>query len=190
MKKWLALMIAAVMLLSCSVAFAESDDIEREGPFTGSVTLKHDTIGFDVTMVVPEGYDMYKYSVEDAMYLIIDNDIQDAPNFVISVAYSEAYADTTMNKFDDEERLALLDEMDDDFMEPQLNDLTTEHGTEVYIINEVYPESESYYAYGFTVYKGYFVQVYLSKPNFAKLEQTDLDMVIKILSDMWFVDAE
>lgn len=184
MKKWIALLMAAAMIWTSFAAIAQ------EAPTDGRVTLDEATPMFDVTMTIPEGYTLTKDSIEDVLLLSIDCPAEDEPNFTIAIAYSEEYDKRTYNELSDAEKQELLDVMDDDYMQPQVFSLTTDYGTEVCFINEVYPDNESFYATAFTIYKGYFVHLYIMKPAFAELEQSDLDLAIKILSDMWFVDVQ
>lgn len=183
MKKFLAMMLAAMLLLSCSAALAETTVEEK-------VTIESsDYAPFDVTMVIPDEYTKQEYRSDGLLAITVLSDDDDTPDFIIIIAPSEAYEGITLNELSDEEKKELLDTMVEGFNEPEINDLVTEHGTQVYLINEVSPESEgAYYADGFTIYKGYFITVSLYKPNFTQLTQENLDLAIKLLSDMWFVD--
>lgn len=200
MKKWIALLMAVAMLLSFTSALGEEVVVDEEvitedeilvgEPVTGEVTVEAPNIDFGVTMIVPEGYEMVQYTAPSSMYLVIESEAKDTPDLLISIAYSEENDGVTLNDMSDEDKQILLDIMDDDFAQAEINDLVTEHGTQVYMLNEVSPDAESFYAVGFTLYKGYFVQINEFKPNFTKLEQADLDLAIKVLSDLWFVEKK
>ena len=182
MKKTFALLLALTVLCGC-VALAEE-----------TVTLQQ-TLDFDVTAVVPEGYTMQEDKLNDTIYLYFKPDEETKTEFVISLAHSdvEGYADKTLNELTPEDKQSLLDMMDDDFASPEIHDMTTEHGTQVYLINEGAAKDDDAdvsYAIGFSLYKGYFVQIYVQNNDYDLLTQDDLDLAIKILSDIWFVDAK
>ena len=175
MKKYMLLLLA-LALLFCAAASAETAVVEGAAK------------EFEVTLVVPEGYAKTESKTGNVNYIYLETESADAPDYTITIAYSEAYAGLTLNELSDADKQLLLETMDDDFVEPDVTSLTTEHGTEVYMLNEAAKDSASSFASGFSVYKGYFVQIYAAKPNYQRIEQADIDLAIKILSDMWFVD--
>lgn len=179
MKKTLAMLLALTMLFG-SAALAEQ-----------TVELQQ-TLKFDVTAVVPEGYTMQEEKLDGTIYLTFAPDEAGKTEFVISIAHSEeeGYADKTLNELADEDKQALLDMMDEDFASPEIHDLTTENGTQVYLINEAAAaedDADVSYAIGFSLYQGYFVQIYVQRDDYDVLTQADLDLAMKILSDIWFV---
>lgn len=182
MKKILAMILALTML--CGTAALAEKTVELQ-----------QTLDFDVTAVVPAGYQMQEDKADNAIYLYFTPEEAGKTEFVISMAHTdvEGYAGKTLNDLTEEDKKALLDMMDDDFNAPEIHDLTTEHGTEVFLINETaVPDDDAdvSFAIGFSLYEGYFVQIYVKKDDFDKLNQDDLDLAMKILSDIWFVEAK
>lgn len=180
MKKIIALLLAMAMLSSMTFAMAEE-----------KVEVAQATPEFDVTAVVPEGYRMQEERIDGNVYLTFIPEDDAAAVYQVSIAHSEEYDGRTLNDFTDDEKKALLESMDDDFMSPDTTAVTTESGTEVYLINESAANTDDddlAFANGFTIYKGYFFQIVVVRDGFDILSQADLDLGIKILSDIWFVE--
>lgn len=180
MKKIISLLLAVTMLLGMSFAMAEE-----------KVEIEQATPDFSVTAVVPEGYQMQEDHQDGTVLLDFTCDKEGTANYIISIAYSEEYDGRTLNDFTDEERKTLLANMDDDFMAADIKSYKTESGTELYLINETAATSDdenTSFAVGFTIYKGYFFQIFAVRDDFDVLTQADLDLAVKILSDIWFVE--
>ncbi|MDD3336033.1 MAG: hypothetical protein PHI98_11025 [Eubacteriales bacterium] len=183
MKKIFALLLALAMMLGMTTAMATES--------TDEVALQQLQADFDVTCVVPDGYTMQEHRFDDTIYVYFAPDEEDKTEFVASIAYSEAYDGITLNDMSEEDKKQLLDTMDDDFNVPEIHDLTTENGTQVYIVNETGAENDDAdcsFASGFTIYKGYFIQIFVTRGDYDKLTQDDIDLAMKILSDMWPVE--
>ena len=183
MKKLFALLLALTMLCG-AVALAEE-----------TVELQQ-TADFDVTAVIPEGYKMQEDKLDNTVYLYFSGDGDDTKTeFVISMSHSdvEGYADKTLNDLPEEDKKARVEMMSTDFASPEVHDLTTEHGTQVYLINEAAAKDDDAdvsYAIGFSLYQGYFVQIYVQHEDYDVLTQDDLDLAMSILSGIWFVDGK
>lgn len=176
MKKMMALLLALTMLFGATAAMAEE------------VTVAQATAEYDVTLTLPEGYTMQEDRDNNMIALSIDPANETDASYYICIAPSEEYAGLTLNELSDDEKTLLQDMYDEDFAKPEAHSLTTEHGTEVYLFNETAEDAENSFAEGFTIYKGYFINIYAYRLDGAKLEQADLDTAMKILSDMWFVE--
>lgn len=180
MKKMLALLVAAMMLFGATTAMAEA--------LAEEVQIQGATIDFDVTVVVPDGYTMEQTRTNDTVLLILQPESDGGTYYVLTVAYSDEYDGRTLNELSDDEKKLLLDVMDEDFAQAEVHDLTTDHGTEVYLLTEASPEAEAFFGAGFSIYKGYFVQIYTVRSDEQALTQDDIDLAMKILSEVWFVE--
>ena len=180
MKKNFAFLLAFLMIFSAVSAMAQTADEKIE--------LPQATPDFDITVTLPEGYQMQEDYQNDAIYLLITPESEKGTSFDISLSHSEAYEGQTLNEMSESDKKELLDWMDEDFAQPEVHSLVTESGTEVYLFNESAPDADSSYAEGFTVYKGYFVTIYVVRDDEEHLQQADLDLAMKILSDLWFVE--
>lgn len=182
MKKIFALLMAMLMLAGFTCAVAEEE----------ATTIQNATPEFDVTTVVPEGYQLEETRYESTVYLLFTTQTEGKPDYIVSIAHSEEYDGLTLNELSDEEKEALLVQMSEDFAAPEVHDLVTESGTQVYLINETVAEgdddADASYATGFTIYKGYFFQIAAIKDDFDVLSQEEIDLAMKILSDIWFVE--
>ncbi|MEG0742705.1 MAG: hypothetical protein RSC91_06290 [Clostridia bacterium] len=174
MKKILALVLSTMLLLSASFAMAQSVDVEQA------------TDTFNVTMVIPEGYTMQEERQSDTLCINVIPEDKAAPEYRITIAYGEEYDGRTLSELTEEEQNALIGSVDDDFQNRKLSSYTTGGGTLVYVMDE--NDSESDYATAFTLYKGYFIQMYVATPTFATLSEANIQMAIDLLTGMQFVD--
>ncbi len=174
MKKGFALFLAAAMLLSACCAVAETVQVYRA------------TDDFDVTMVIPEGYGMKEERVNSTLMIDVTSEDETLPMYLLTIAFSEEYEGRTLSELTEDEQDELINMMDDEYHHPVVSSQTTKEGTMVFVLDE--NDSESDYATAFTVYKGYFIQVYIAKPSFDTLSEADVEMAINLLGDMHFVE--
>lgn len=183
MKKIIALLMAMMMLCSFTCAIAEKED---------QTLVENATPEFDVTTVVPEGYELEQVRYEGTVFLSYTNDAPGTANYVISIAHSEEYDGISLNDMSDEDKQALAAVMTEDFAAPEVYDMVTESGTQVYLINETIAEGDDdadvSFAIGFTIYKGYFFTLSAYTEEFDVLTREQLELAVKILSDIWFVE--
>lgn len=194
MKKFLALLLAAVMLLS-AVAFAEEiEEVEGIEEVTDYVTTdlsEDEIVSFDILMdALPEGYEMIKRPVDGALYVFFGSDESDIAYYV-SVAPDEMFDNYTLVIADmsAEEYAAAMDRLSaaDDFVNPQFSFAKTSHGTDVIIINEADDNSDDEVEL-ISIYEGYIVTMSILKSE--PITEEDIAVALQLLSDMWFVPAE
>lgn len=176
MKKILAALLCALLLTG--VALAEE---------TASVTAAE---GFDISVVVPEGYTFSENYFHDKLYAELDPTDAARATMTFSVGYSAEYDGVTLNELSEEEVNALIAVCVEDFAYPTWAVSETEKGTKIIVIDENSDVDE--YAEIFTIYKGYFVQVLIEpgETQDGQLTDDDLALAVKFLSDMEFVVAE
>ena len=107
---------------------------------------------------------------------------------VLSLGYSEEYADRSINDLSDEELDSLIAVSVSDFANPTYTLSETAEGTKLIIIDENSGHDE--YAEIFTVYQGYFIGLLLEPAGDVQVSQEELDLAVQFLSDMQFVHTE
>lgn len=106
--------------------------------------------------------------------------------FFISVAPFDEYPDYTLNnELTDEQMDEMIEALTEEYYEPSVELRETDYGTTVVVIDE--NEAESDYADLLTIWHGYFVGVSLLKQD--EITPADLDMGMKLMSNLWVVDA-
>ena len=192
MKKLIALLLAAVMML-CSVSFAEetAETIEAQ-PVTEEIDLPDveddEILNFNITMdKLPEGYVINTYPVDGAVYATFVNENSPVVYFV-SVAHSEEFFGYTLNvaELTEEQKANVAEVFSLDFYNPDISFVKTAHGTDVIMIDE---NNYSYDCVEYvTVYDGYIITLDALR-NEGKLSEEELATALQLLSDMWVVPA-
>lgn len=142
MKKFFAVLLAVLML----PVFALAEEAQ-------SVTVKvNDTLSIAVN--VPDGYAFDQTWYGDVLYAQIKPEEEGKLLMVLSLGYSEEYADRSINDLSDEELDSLIAVSVSDFANPTYTLSETAEGTKLIIIDENSGHDE--YAEIFTVYQGLF----------------------------------
>ena len=174
MKKLIALLLAALMMMSC-VALADTTNVAMD--LDESIT---------VTMVLPEGY-TYAANVGDdgilSMQIIKD---EDSLNAAIAVAADGDYDETErLNDLTDAQKAEFaamfIEDMDED--EPW-SIKTTGYGSEVIVIEEA--EGEYDLAILVSMYHGYDIVMYVGYQDGRMLTDDDIALAMQFLTDMQF----
>ena len=176
MKKFFAVLLAVLML----PVFALAEEAQ-------SVTVKvNDTLSIEV--VIPDGYSLDQEWYGDMFYGQMNPDEEGKLLMVLSMGYSEEYADRSINDLSDEELETLISVSMSDFANPTYTLSETAEGTKLIIVDENSEHDE--YAEVFTVYQGYFIGLLLEPAGDVQVSQEELDMAVQFLSDMQFVHTE
>lgn len=176
MKKFFAVLLAVLML----PVFALAEEAQ-------SVTVKvNDTLSIEV--VIPDGYSLDQEWYGDVFYVQMNPDEEGKLLMVLSLGYSEEYADRSINDLSDEELETLISVSMSDFANPTYTLSETAEGTKLIIVDENSEHDE--YAEVFTVYQGYFIGLLLEPAGDVQVSQEELDMAVQFLSDMQFVHTE
>ncbi|MBO2516415.1 MAG: hypothetical protein CW338_03945 [Clostridiales bacterium] len=190
MKKFFALLLAAVMLLSAA-AFAEEDEVIEVTDYVATELGEEDILSFTILMdALPEGYEMVTYPVDGALYagfMCEGNPVE----YLVSVAHDElldnytlVIADLSVEAYTN--AIAYLG-VADEFVNPEFSFTKTSHGTDVIIVNENGASTDSVEL--ISVYEGYVITMIVMKYE-GEVTQEDVDIALQLLSDMWFVPAE
>lgn len=191
MKKFFAVLLAAVMLLSMTAFAEEIEEVEGIIEVTDSVegTLDEDQlVNFDIMMdKLPEGYEMIKVPVDGSLYAFFGNDNADIVYYV-SVAPDEMFAGYTMvladlNAEEYANAIAYIGAADD-FVNPEFSFAKTAYGTDVIIVNEADDDSDDEVEL-ISIYEGYIITMSIVKND--SITDEDIAAALQLLSDMWIV---
>lgn len=176
MKK-LGCLLFAALLLFAGCAAAED---------TVSVAI-HD--GLQFTFVVPDGYTFAEEWYGGILYADFEPQQDSGASMILSVGFSEEYANRSIGDLSDEELSALTEVTVADFSAPTLTVEETAHGTKLLVADENSQYDE--YAEITTVYEGYFITMLVQPQNAeTQLTQEQLQTAIGVISDMAFVHNE
>ena len=191
MKKFFAVLLAAVMLLSMTAIAEEIEEVEGIIEVTDSVegTLDEDQlVNFDIMMdKLPEGYEMIKVPVDGSLYAFFGNDNADIVYYV-SVAPDEMFDGYTMvladlNAEEYANAIAYIGAADD-FVNPEFSFAKTAYGTDVIIVNEADDDSDDEVEL-ISIYEGYIITMSIVKND--SITDEDIAAALQLLSDMWIV---
>lgn len=197
MKKFLALLLAAMMLFGTVSAFAEGEDAEVVGDveavtdYVGTELEADELLDFNIAMdAIPEGYTMETFALDGDLYAIFSNEEdENAISYVASIAFSEMFDGYTFSKDAmSEEELANMVAMlieDSDLTNPAYSFVQTSHGTDAIMIDDNDGATDTVEL--ITIYQGYFISIVLVKNG--TLTEDDCAAGLKLLSDMWIVPA-
>ena len=176
MKKFAALLLAALMMLFAFAAVAEE----------ASVAVNDD---LSLSFVVPEGYAFSENWYSDVLYADFVPETEDGATMILSVGFSDEYADRSIGDLSDEEFETLVELTREDFNNPTVSTMETAHGTKLIVADENSEYDE--YAEITTVYQGYFISVMIQPAQEGvQLTEAQLQTAIDVLSNMEFVHAD
>ena len=187
MKKCLAMLLAALMLLGCGLAVAEEQN---------EANMNEDAvqINFAIEMDhLPEGY---TYNTEESggslfavFYKENENHEADktAATVYVSVAYADGFSGVTLNAdVTDEQMLEIEETLAADYNSPSIEIRETSYGTRMICITE--NDAQTDYADMITIWNGYFITVGIQKTE--KIVDEDMELALQIVSDLWVVDKQ
>lgn len=186
MKKWIALLLSIVLLVSCTAALAEGNAKKT----LGTISING---AFSLQCALPDGYRVVpRYVSNDQVIASVVSDDNTKPEMFLSVAFDELYSDVErMNDLDDE-AMAVI-EQSFYSVDPTI-DISydeTAYGTRLLIAKQV---TESYnYVDFLSVYKGYFVEFVVTAGQGAEektLTDEQIQMCINFLSELDFVPVQ
>ncbi len=175
MKKLFAVLLVVLLV----PAFALAQEVEP------TIIKVNDTL--DISVVLPDGYAMTETWYGDVLYAQMDPQSEDQPLMVLSLGYSEEYADRSIGDLSEEEMDALIAISITDFANPTYDIDETSEGTKLIVVDENSEYDE--YAEIYTVYQGYFIGMLVESVGGEQLTEDNLNIAIQFLSDMQFVHA-
>ena len=212
MKKFIALLLAAMMLFSVT-AFADNDTpaevaeevmeenieaITGEDSIVESLIVTEDDddlieagvaagTPISITVDVPEGYTM-TVETDDPDELDADFWPNDGTGvyYELLIAYSEEFGDYTLNDLSDEEYAQMVEWMTGDFNNATVDtSKTTGYGTKLVVVDENGAESD--YGFILTIYHGYFIEVNMLSLDNTDITEDEIQTGIDILTSLAFV---
>ena len=177
MKKFIALLLAAMLMLTAVSAFAESekDTIPYDESMHFAVVYPE---GYEVTVDVDEGYVLCYMLAAD----------ESAVNMLMIVAPDNELEDiATINDLSEEEKAELAEGLIEDLYNPTWEIRTTGLGTEVIVIDEQGAEDDLVTLTA--LYHGYVVTMYLGHNDGSTVTEEDIALGLQFFTDMDFVST-
>ena len=184
MKKFLAILLAAMML--CSVAA-----VAEEAVADVEATPAEDTLlNFEITMDdIPEGYEMnVYYDYGDVAYAVFSSDDLTAAVYYATVAPEDGAegVNEIPAELSEDDIAEIKDAWCDGYNDPAISIKETSHGTRVICMEDNGSEGDQFELVA--VWNGYLLSITCWKNG--ELDDADMERGMKILSDMWVVDAQ
>ncbi|MGN0996935.1 MAG: hypothetical protein ACI4PG_08490 [Candidatus Ventricola sp.] len=184
MKKCFAMLLAALMLLSCGLAEDQADEVMTDENAV--------YIDFDIRMdKLPEGYTYYTEEAGGSLFAVFYKEDErheadkTAPAIYVSVAHADDFSGITLNMdVSDEQLLEIEEKLAADYNDPSIEIRQTDYGTKVICITE--NDAQTDYADLLTIWNGYFITVGLQKTE--QIVDEDMDLALQIVSDLWIVE--
>ena len=178
MKKIIALILSLMLILCTAVALAE-ETAEK----TKLGTLK---VGdaFIIQSNIPEDYSFRPITSNELNLVGILSGKEGQPTINISIAYNEVY--NGVERFNDLDEAA-VQEIKDSFLDMDdvaFEDLETAYGTRLLKVTQANKTFTDIY----TIYKGYELEFVMTAQG--EVQDADVQMLVKFISDMDFVAAE
>lgn len=188
MKKCFAMLLAALMLLGCGFAVAEEQQGEVK-PDENAVQ-----IDFAIKMdQLPEGYTYYTEESGGSLFAVFYKENENheadrtAPAIYVSVAHADGFSGVTLNTdVTDEQLLEIEETLASDYNNPSIEIRETSYGTRMICITE--NDAQTDYADMITIWNGYFITVGIQKAE--QIVEEDMELALRIVSDLWVVEKE
>ena len=164
-----------IALLLCGVAGAAIAETAPEAITVGKMD------DYELTMILPEGYTASEDHSGLPNCYSISSPEADTPDYRISFSYMEEYSGVSSFDMSEEDFEFLAGTLEQDFASPTVSYSQTQEGSRVIIMDE--NESESDFATITTLYKGYFVQIYIARPDYGTLSEQDVQTGIQLMND-------
>ncbi len=182
MKKLISVLLATLLLVSCSAAFAEAAE---------AVAIADPASSFNVTIVLPEGAQITDTTAKDdyAMTLIdflADLGDEDTFDYTVIIAPTELY-EGSMEDMTDEQIREIADICVQDLDDPTYEIKTLENGNKVIVYED---KGEEFDCLVFTsIHNGYMVQVAALAVDFGDSEALVRDNVTKLAESLTYIEV-
>lgn len=172
MKKILAFLIAAILLLGSTSAFAEV------------VTFAEDSPEFNIEMELPEGASVGE-QVDSELVSVCQIASDGVASVYITIAPSDIYDDLSMNDLSEEEVENLKALASEQYDNPEMTIEITPSGNKyIHVVTNVGISSI------FTLYRGYFVELTQWHDDYSELTDTDYAFMLQLLHNIEFLPAK
>lgn len=187
MKKLISLILCVILAAGCAAALAESTP-EKEDIVTINMNG-----AFAIKGILPEGYKWVMSNESTATQLLggFMSDDLTKPILQLSIALDDSYGEVErLNDLSDEELKGLEATYAVDTT-VEISYTETAHGTKLMVAKET-GDDRDFVAF-FTIYKGHMIELVLvpgRETTNPTLTQEQMDLCVKLLSDMDFVPVE
>lgn len=180
MKKILSVVLAAVMLLAVCTASAAELAAEVYDVYYDEAT--------SVTFQLPEGYELKETDMVSQM-LTATAEGEDGTQIILVAGVDEEYSELEkLNDLTDEELEQYIYSLIEDWSDASYEVRTTDYDTKFVLIEENGAEIDACQLIG--IYKGFTLAVYVVKAEGAQITEADHELALKVMSEVWVVDAE
>ncbi len=170
MKKLIAWLLAAILMLSCSCALAET------------VYFIEDSRDFDIEMILPEGATVGAL-FGSALVSLMEIRKEGLAKVMISVAPSDLYGKRSMNDLTDEEIEGLKETAGAQYEAPEIAVEVTPSGNKyIYLSANAEDDMDAI----FTLYMGYFIELTQWHENYAAITEADHAFMLELLHNIEF----
>lgn len=177
MRKVIALLLALSLCLFAAAALAEE------------VHIPESADGFDLSVVVPEGYTLGTHTLDDGLSIttFLPDDPDARPELTLVIAFSELYADLSMtDDLTDVQLEDLYDILDDGYLSDGYSMVMTDAGLKYMQIVDNEPNNG--YAALVTIHDGYFIETTAAYADSRNLGADDIADAAKLLNSFVLVD--
>lgn len=175
MKKYLAILLAALLALSCTTALGET------------VKFVEDSSLFDIEMALPENAAVAEKRGNDQTNMVRITS-EGLAGVWISVAYSDIYGDDqSMNDLNDDAVNLLIAAAGLQYDQPEVTvDVTPSGNKYIYICANSDFDVDAI----FTLYKGYFIELTQWHDDYSKITEADTEFMKQLLYNIEFTDIK
>ncbi len=170
MKKMLAILTAAVMMLVCSGALADT------------VKFLEDSSEFDIEMALPEGASVGDQTSSE-LVSVCEINSEGLASVTITIAGDDMYGSLSLNDLSEEDVAALMEMASEPYEDAEMTVEMTPSGNGYIAINA---DEEGINAI-FTLYLGYFVQLTQWHDDFSPITEADDAFLLELLHNIEFM---
>jgi len=169
MRKILAILVAAILLLGSASALAEV------------VKFAEDSSDFDIQMELPEGSSVGE-KVNSELVSVCQINSEGRASVYITIAPSDIYGDLSMNDLSEADVENLKSLASEQYDNPEMSIEITPSGNKY-----IHVSSDAGVASIFTLYRGYFVELTQWHDDYSELKDTDYAFMLQLLYNIDFL---
>ncbi len=174
MKKILAALLACLMVFTVAGAFAEH------------YKLQEDFTNFDVELDIPEGATYEQNPEEEMLCLQFWFEDGSKPSFDLNVAPSDIVDGLSLGDFSQEDKDSMVSMASEGYSVPTNEFFVTPSGNTILLTQET-DAAAGYSALMTTVYKGFFVNLYMGYEDGSPLTEDDMKLMHQVIESTWIV---
>ena len=179
MKKIIALLLAAVLMLNVMSVLAEDNE---------KITVKYDD-ALTFAFLLPEGYTMEQETMNGLFSLTLKAEDASKPgvDMLITPLEDDVYGNVErLNDLTEEQLAAFTNDLVAGYNDPDVSYVETELGTKLILVSE--NGSDMDFAQLLTAYHGYYIFVYISYADNTQVTEDDVKSAVWFLSNLDFIE--